>query len=167
MPDRPGNASQVLFVCSGNTCRSPMAEGILKSLLALSRADRIAVASAGTGAMEGEPVSAGALDVAAADGISLEAHRARRLTRDMVMEADLILALDRPHLATILALDASARERAHLLRGFAEALPAGEGRGVVDPVGGGPQLYNRVYAEIHAALEAALARILALADGAP
>ena len=151
-------------MCSGNTCRSPLAEAILRRWLPAGGEALCAVASAGTAAVKGAPASDGALVVAAREGLSLRGHRARRLTREMVIEADLVLVMEPGHRRAVLALDPSAGERTHLLTGFADALAPGEGEAVRDPLGGGEALYAAVYGEIAGAIERSLARILALAE---
>ncbi len=91
----------VLFVCSGNTCRSPLAEAAFRRLLAAAGRTDIAVGSAGTGAYDGAPASEGAYLVALEAGLDLSGHRARLLTREMVAQADLILTMAKGHLARV------------------------------------------------------------------
>src|SRR5512134_2396353 len=92
---------KVLFVCSGNTCRSPLAAAAFRRLLDESGRNDIEVASAGTGAYEGSPASEGAYLVAIEAGLDLSSHRARLLDRDRVAEADLILAMSKGHLSRV------------------------------------------------------------------
>ena len=75
---------RVLFVCSGNTCRSPLAEALFRRLLDESGRNDIEVLSAGTGAYEGSPASEGAYLVAIEAGLDLSAHRARLLDREAI-----------------------------------------------------------------------------------
>ena len=69
---------RVLIVCSGNTCRSPLAEAYLRAALGADR-DRVQVVSAGTGALDGQPATGPAIEVARRDGVDLAGHRSRRL----------------------------------------------------------------------------------------
>lgn len=86
---------RILVVCYGNICRSPMAEALLKRELRAAGLERAySVRSAGVGAQPGTPAAGGASRAAAQRGLDLAAHRARRLTADMVREADVVVALD-------------------------------------------------------------------------
>lgn len=91
--DRFGGRPMILFVCEGNVCRSVLAAGVLQK--ALTTAQGVTVGSAGTIALVGEsadPVTAG---IAARHGISLEGHRARQLTPDLLAAADMVVAATR------------------------------------------------------------------------
>jgi protein-tyrosine phosphatase len=133
----------VLFVCTGNTCRSPMAEGLFRHLLAARLGckpseleDRgVIVMSAGIAAMLGGRAAGEAIKVLAPMGIDLTAHESQPLTDQLVRHADAILAMTRSHRQAILAEWPSAAERAKLL--------SHEGIDVPDPVGGPAELYER------------------------
>ena len=87
----------VLFVCTGNTCRSPLAEALTRHLLTERKVEGVTVASAGTGAWLGAPASEGSYLVALEDGVDLSAHRAQPLTPELAANADLILTMSRSH----------------------------------------------------------------------
>ncbi|TMG80394.1 MAG: low molecular weight phosphotyrosine protein phosphatase, partial [Betaproteobacteria bacterium] len=90
----------VLFVCTGNICRSPLAASLLERALT-ERGIEVTVSSAGTGAWDGAPASEGAYLVGLERGLDLSGHRARLLTRELVERADLILTMARHHRARV------------------------------------------------------------------
>src|SRR2546422_10141511 len=124
---------RILLVCTGNICRSPLAAALLDRALAQRGIDGIEVASAGTGAWDGAPVSEGAYLVGLERGLDLSAHRARLLTRELVEDADLILTMARHHRARV---DELGGER-HVVVVGGEAGREGGGAEVGDPCRGG------------------------------
>ncbi|HQW67113.1 MAG TPA: hypothetical protein PLJ23_08725, partial [Gemmatimonadales bacterium] len=96
---------QILIVCTGNTCRSPLAEVLLRHRLAAhpTLASSVVI-SAGTGAWGGTPASEGSYLVALERGLDLSAHRATPLTPELVRQADFFLSMGRSHAAAVMAL---------------------------------------------------------------
>ncbi|HEV3463206.1 MAG TPA: low molecular weight phosphatase family protein, partial [Actinomycetota bacterium] len=109
----------VLFVCTGNICRSPTAEALARRELARYPGVPIQVASAGSHALEGNPAASRSLLAAASRGASLERHFARELTRRRVRAADLVLCMATEHRPFVLSYDRSAAGRTFLLASFA------------------------------------------------
>ncbi len=146
---------QILLVCTGNTCRSPLAEALLRRKLADRALGDITVVSGGTGAWDGAPASEGAYLVGLEHGLDLSWHRAQLLTRELVSAADLVLTLARHHLARVEELGAGGK--AHLLGEYAgRDRDAAEVR---DPFGGELEAYRETFDELDALLDVAVSRL--------
>jgi glycine hydroxymethyltransferase len=128
----------VLFVCTGNVCRSPMAEGLFKQAVRGRGAYR--VISAGVGAVDGQRASDHAVTALRALGLDISSHRSRHLTADIVAQADYIFGMTHSHVDAIMLLYPQAAEKTFLLREFDETLDAYE-NDISDPIGGSYEVY--------------------------
>lgn len=145
---------RLLFVCTGNTCRSPMATAIARRLAAERGLTDLEIASAGTGAIDGSGASDGAMLVVMERGGDLGSHRSRALTAELVARADLVLVMGDRHLARVEELGGVGR--AFLLTEYASQ----EQRGVSDPYGGDLATYRATYDELEREVRRALQRLV-------
>jgi len=145
----------LLFVCTGNTCRSPLAEAIMRRMVADRAIPDLTVGSAGTSAWADAPASDGALLVALEHGIDLGDHRSRPLAQELVAGAQLVLTMGPPHLDRAEALGGSGRS--WLLTEYAGGAP----RAVSDPFGGDLDVYRATYVELEETIGPVLDRIVA------
>jgi protein-tyrosine phosphatase len=128
-------AYRICFVCTGNICRSPSAEIVVRALAERAGGPEIQVDSAGTGDWHvGDPADPRALSALAAAGYDGRVHRARQFAPEWFRERELIVALDRGHARMLRswAPDAEARRRIRLLRSFDPAVRVGEDHPLID-----------------------------------
>jgi protein-tyrosine-phosphatase len=148
----------VLFVCSANQLRSPLAEVLFKELVR-RKGESAAwqIASAGVWALEGSPAAVSAIGAAAARGLNLSTHVARRVTRELIEQSDLVLVMEREHLEAIHEEWPALDGRVHLLSRMASE--AGE---VEDPIGLPSERVRALVTELEHLLEAGWPRIVQL-----
>lgn len=113
-----GEQSTILVVCTGNVCRSPLAQALLHDTVAQLSRD-VFVTSAGTGALTGEQPPAEILSQAQAWGLELASHAPTQITEEAVQNAELILTAERSHRANIVAMVPSASRKVFTLKQFA------------------------------------------------
>jgi len=152
-------ARTVLLVCSGNTCRSPMAAALLRGMWAARLGVKPhellehggQVVSAGLGAPSGVRASDEAVELCAERGLDLRAHRSQPLAPELVRAADLVLAMTAGHRRAVIAEVPEAEAKTELLDP--------DGADVPDPLGAGIDVYRRCLLAIERALQRRLARL--------
>jgi RpiB/LacA/LacB family sugar-phosphate isomerase len=135
----------VLFVCTGNVCRSPMAEALFRQA-ARGRGD-YRVLSAGLGAVDGQPPSSHAIRALREWGIDISGLRSRPLTRELVNQANFVFGMTRNHVDAIMLLHPQATEKTFLLREFDSSVAEFE-KDIADPIGGSYEVYVECRSQI-------------------
>ena len=148
---------RILFVCTGNTCRSPMAEVLAKTLAENGGFRRIEVRSAGTSAAPGHSASEGALRAAHRHGLALRDHVSTPLSPELIAWADLVLAMGPAHLARIRELGGTGKSA--LLGAFSEGEDGALEPAVPDPFGGDDETYEATFRTLEEMVTAALDRL--------
>jgi protein-tyrosine phosphatase len=148
--------NSILFVCLGNICRSPLAEGVFRSVLA-ERGENLLIDSAGTGGWHaGEEPDRRSIAVAARHGVDISGQRARKVLAEDFSRFDLILGMDRANVRDLKALASPAgRDRVHLYLDFS----MGNAADVPDPYYDGAEAFASVYRMIREASEALAKRL--------
>ncbi|MCI6376732.1 MAG: low molecular weight protein arginine phosphatase [Clostridiales bacterium] len=136
----------ILFVCTGNTCRSPMAECMMNALLKRRGITGVRALSAGVYAASGAPASGGARRAMQRRGLSLEAHRSQPVTAALLARASMVMCMSQSHLAALRAQ----------FPGLQIPMRAFDDPPVSDPFGGGDDAYERAARDIERQLPALL-----------
>lgn len=127
----------ILMVCTGNSCRSVMAEGLFKKYLNEAGMRDIEVVSAGVMALDGLPPTDETIEVMKGQGVDVSGYRSKRLTADIINKSDLILTMEDIHKAFVLRIDPMAEGKVYLLKkyGANDMRRYPKGDGVPDPIG--------------------------------
>ena len=129
----------ILFICTGNVCRSPMAEALFRRAAA-GRGEFRAL-SAGLGAMDGQPPTAHSVEAMRKLGVDISEQRSRMLTAELVRQADYIFGMTHNHVDTVALLYPPAAEKTFLLREFDDTLESYE-KDIGDPIGSSYEVYE-------------------------
>jgi len=149
------NPKSILFVCTGNSCRSIMTAAFLKKELESNKINGIKVTSAGTAALEGMPPSQDTMRILSEENIGTSYYRSKRVTLDMLREADLILTMEKIHLDYIMSLNSQLKCKTFNYLEFA----FGSKEEIQDPIGKGIDEYIKIFAIIKKATEQIIKKI--------
>jgi protein arginine phosphatase len=140
----------ILFVCTGNTCRSVMADALLRRYWESAGGSGLEIASAGLAASPGSRASEQVRQLLSEEGISVEHHSAVLLEQSQINRADLILVMTAEHSERLTGLFPEAAPKVHLLKQFAH--PAGDNHDIADPFAGSLEKYSRCLEEIRCSI---------------
>lgn len=141
---------RIIFICTGNTCRSPMCEGYFNKLCHDAGRNDIMVESAGTNAWEGGKASPNSINVMQTYGVNIQDFKSKRLTPESIAAADILICMTNSHRAYIGQINPAALDKTYLLLDFDYSDADGD---ITDPFGGSHELYSLCFNDMKQALE--------------
>jgi len=129
----------ILFVCTGNTCRSPMAAGLMRAMV---DNDKYEIKSAGLAAVFNVGASAPAIKLMKEEGIDISEHTTTMLTGDLLEEADVVFVMTESHRRGIINWFKKTKSKVHLLREFDDVQDDSHYPDILDPAGAGIEVYR-------------------------
>lgn len=145
----------VLFVCTGNVCRSPMAAALFNARARRAGEDHLYLArSTGTWALDDEPASAHAITAMAERGIDLSAHRGQTITRELIEQAAVVIVMTRSHYDALVSEFPTARPKIHLMSELIDRT-----FDIADPIGGTLADYQDCAANLENLIDAGYEKI--------
>ncbi len=152
----------ILFVCSGNSCRSPMAEGLLKIKLPPELKDKVEIQSAGTLGIYGSPATDFAIMVAQEKGADISQHRSRGLDEEIISKANIIFCMAPEHKEFIARRFPEVLDNVFLLTAFDRKPNENYPVAIEDPIGGSLEVYRKCIDLIDSELNRILPRLVKL-----
>jgi len=141
----------ILFVCTGNSCRSVMAKALLEKIMKEKNRDDVEVLSAGIMMLGGMGATESTKEILKREGMDVSGHISQRVTQDTIKKSDMILVMEQLHEKTILEIAPEAKFKLFLLKEFAKI--SDNGFDIADPIGKPLQFYENTYAIIKEAIE--------------